>query len=157
MFSERDYAASQTLMDVLPGAADPMTAFGTAVELGRRAAEAEGVGYPEGATYEHMVKAGADWHIFPNFVTLPWFDGALCYRGRPAGDDPDRCIFDIWSLVRYASGKEPPLERRVVIDPTKESFSGIIDQDVANMAEVQKGMKSSVFTGVAPIRCRRFP
>jgi hypothetical protein len=95
--------------------------------------------------------------VFPNFVTLPWFDGALCYRARPAGDDPDRCVFDIWSLVRYAPGKEPPLERRVVLDPTKESFSGIIDQDVANMAEVQKGMKSSAFTNCRPNPVQEVP
>ncbi len=157
LFSERDYQASQQLMNVLPNPADAMTAFGPAVELGRRAAEAEGVGYPEGATYEHMAKAGADWHVFPNFVTLPWFDGALCYRGRPVGDDPDRCLFDIWSLVRYAPGKEPPLERRVVLDPSRESFSGIIDQDVSNMAQVQKGMKSSVFTKCRPNPVQEVP
>ena len=157
MFTERDYQASRGLMDVLPVAADALTAFGTAVELGRRAAEADGVGYPVDATYEHMAKAGADWHIFPNFVTLPWFDGALCYRARPDGDDPDRCIFDIWSLVRYAPGKEPPLERRVVRDPYAESVSPIIDQDISNMGEVQKGMKSSVFTKCRPNPVQEVP
>jgi phenylpropionate dioxygenase-like ring-hydroxylating dioxygenase large terminal subunit len=147
MFSERDYAATRTLADVVPAGADPGTAFAAAVELGRKAAEADGVGYPAGVTWEHMLKAGADWHIFPNCVTLPWFDGALFYRSRPNGDDPDRCIFDIWSLVRYAPGKEPPLERKIYGDMAGNSAGAILDQDIANMGQVQKGMKSSAFRG----------
>ncbi|HEX7854622.1 MAG TPA: aromatic ring-hydroxylating dioxygenase subunit alpha [Sphingobium sp.] len=145
MFSERDYKAAQGLMDVLPKGAPPGSAFFTAVELGRKAAEAEGIGYPEGATFEQMAKAGANWHIFPNCATLPWFDGALFYRARPDGDDPDKCVFDIWSLVRYAPGTEPPLERVVYTSMEGNSAGQILDQDIANMAEVQKGMKSRAF------------
>jgi hypothetical protein len=145
MFTERDYKATRSLADVVPVGADPGVAFMAAVELGRKAAEAEGVGYPEGATWEHMAKAGADWHLFPNCVTLPWFDGALFYRSRPDGDDPDRCIFDIWSLVRYAPGTEPPLERKLYPDMAGNSAGAILDQDIANMGEVQKGMKSRAF------------
>lgn len=145
MFSERDAKAAESLMDVLPGDVDPGTAFAMAVELGRKAAEAEGVGYPEGATFEQMVKAGANWHVFPNCATLPWFDGALFYRARPDGDNPDKCIFDIWSLVRYAPGGEPPLERRLFTSMEGNSAGKILDQDIANLAFVQKGMKSRAF------------
>lgn len=145
MFSERDYKAAQGLVDVLPSDADPGTAFATAVELGRKAAEAEGAGYPEGATFEQMIKAGANWHIFPNCATLPWFDGALFYRARPNGDNPDKCIFDIWSLVRYAPGAEPPLERTLYTSMEGNSAGRILDQDISNTAEVQKGMKSKAF------------
>jgi len=150
MFSERDYLATLNLEEVVPEGADPATAFAAAVELGRKAAEAEGIGYPEGATFEHMMKAGADWHIFPNCVTLPWFDGALFYRSRPDGDDPDKCIFDIWSLVRYAPGTEPPLERKVYTSMEGNSAGGILDQDIRNMGEVQKGMKSRAFAKARP-------
>lgn len=157
LFSERDYEASLGLMQALPEPADAMTAFGAAVELGRRAAEVDGVGYPEGATYEHMAAAGADWHVFPNFVTLPWFDGALCYRARPDGDDPDKAIMDIWSLVRYAPGKAPPLERRVIKDSSAESINPIFDQDLSNMHAVQQGMKSSAFTKCRPNPVQEVP
>ena len=145
MFSERDAIAAQRLKEVVPEGADPGTAFMAAVELGRKAAEAEGIGYPEGLGFEQIAKAGADWHIFPNCVTLPWFDGALFYRARPNGDDPDKCIFDIWSLVRYAPGTEPPLKRKLFTSMEGNSVGGILDQDIANMEEVQKGMKSRVF------------
>lgn len=145
MFSERDYIAAQALKDVVPEGIDPGGAFVAAVELGRKAAEAEGIGYPEKLTFEHIAKAGAGWHIFPNCATVPWFDGALFYRSRPDGDDPDRCIFDIWSLVRYAAGAEPPLEREVFTSLAGKSVSPILDQDIANMSEVQRGMKSRAF------------
>jgi phenylpropionate dioxygenase-like ring-hydroxylating dioxygenase large terminal subunit len=150
IFTDRDFEASKKIMDVLPADADPMTAFGTAVELGRQAADAEGAGYPAGLGYEELGKAGADWHIFPNCVTLPWFDGAVWYRARPNGDDPNSCIFNIWSLKRYAPGAEPRLERRVIEDATGMSFGLIVDQDLANMTAVQKGMKSSAFRYAKP-------
>jgi phenylpropionate dioxygenase-like ring-hydroxylating dioxygenase large terminal subunit len=150
IFTDRDFEASKKIMDVLPADADPMTAFGTAVELGRQAADAEGAGYPAGLGYEELGKAGADWHIFPNCVTLPWFDGAVWYRARPNGDDPNSCIFNIWSLKRYAPGAEPRLERRVIEDATGISFGLIVDQDLANMTAVQKGMKSSAFRYAKP-------
>lgn len=150
IFSARDCAAAQTLRQHAPADVDPMTAFGMAVELGRAAAQADGAGYPEGLSYEKLGRAGADWHLFPNCVTLPYFDGALWYRARPNGDDPDTCSYDIWSLQRYAPGAEPPLERRVVNVMAGESIGAILDQDVSNMSRVTRGMKSRAFRFARP-------
>jgi phenylpropionate dioxygenase-like ring-hydroxylating dioxygenase large terminal subunit len=150
VFTERDYEASKKLMDVLPPGVDVATAFMTAVELGRKAAEEEGAGYPAGLTWEHVAKAGADWHIFPNTATVPWFDGAVFYRARPAGDDPDQCIFDIWSLVRYAPGKEPPLRRTLFKSMSGKSVGGIPDQDIENVGAVQRGLHSRACTKLRP-------
>jgi len=153
IFTDRDYEAAKKIMDILPAETDPMTAFGTAVELGRQAAIEDGTDYPVGLTFEVMSKAGTDWHIFPNCVTLMYFDGALWYRARPdhvEPDNPDKCVFEIWSLKRYAPGKEPKVENRVITDPTKESVCLILDQDIANMTEVQAGMKSSKFAYARP-------
>lgn len=150
IFTDRDHEAAKKIMDELPADADPMTAFGMAVELGRRAAEEDGCGYPPNLTPEVMYKAGTDWHIFPNCVTLPYFDGAVWYRARPDGDDPDKCIFSIWSLKRHGQGKEPKVETRVVKDITGQTFGQIVDQDVANMEKVQKGMKSRAFQYARP-------
>jgi len=150
IFTARDYAAAQTLMQHAPADVDPMTAFGMAVELGRAAAEADGAGYPKGLSYEKFGRAGADFHIFPNMVVLPYFDGALWYRARPNGDDPDTCIYDIWSLARYAPGQEPPLERRVVNVMAGESVGTILDQDISNMSKVTRGMKSRAFRFARP-------
>lgn len=148
--TDRDFEAAKGIMDVVPADADAMVAFGTAIELGRAAAEAEGAGYPPGLDFGKFASAGADWHIFPNCVTLPWFDGAIWYRARPNGDNPDSCIFDIWSLKRFAPGKEPPVERRVVEDITGQDFGLILNQDIANMEAVQRGMKSRAFSHARP-------
>ncbi len=150
IFTDRDFEAAKTITEVLPEDTDAMTAFGTAVELGRKAAEADGTYYPPQLTYEAFAKAGTGWQIFPNCVTLPYFDGAVWYRARPHASDPGKCVFDIWSLKRYAPGKEPKVPVEVHKDITGKSFGLIVDQDVENMAMVQKGMKSSAFRNAHP-------
>lgn len=150
IFTDRDYEASRRVFDECPPDADPLTAFGMAVEFGRQAAEKEGCGYPQGLTPEAMFKAGTDWHVFPNCVTLPYYDGAVWYRARPDGDDPNKCIFNIYSLKRYAAGQEPGAKVEVHRDVTGKSFGLIVDQDVGNMMMVQKGMKSRAFRHALP-------
>ena len=150
IMTDRDYEASKQIMDTVPESAGPYEAFLAAVELGRAAADAEGAGYPADLTFEKIAAAGADWHIFPNCVTLPYFDGAVWYRARPDGDNPDSCIFNIWSLKRYGPGKEPKLERQVVDDVTGKDFRLIVNQDIQNMKAVQKGMKTRGFRAARP-------
>ncbi len=150
IFTDRDYEAAKKVFDALPADADPMTVFGTAVMLGQKAAEEEGCGYPPNLTPEAMYKAGTGWNIFPNCVSLPYFDGAVWYRARPNGDDPSKCIFNIWSLKRYGPGKEPGAKTEVHENIEGKSFGLIVDQDVANMTKVQKGMKSRAFDVARP-------
>ncbi|MFV0646022.1 MAG: aromatic ring-hydroxylating oxygenase subunit alpha [Sphingomonadaceae bacterium] len=150
IFTDRDYTATQRLMDECPADADALTVFGMAVEFGRQAAEAEGCGYPPGLTPEAMYKAGTDWHVFPNCATLPYFDGAVWYRARPNGDDPNKCIFNVYSLKRYGEGKEPGADLQVHTDIDGKSFGLIVDQDLGNMTLVQKGMKSRGFRYALP-------
>lgn len=150
IFTDRDYEAAKQILQHVPADADAGAAFGAAIEFGRKAAEEEGCGYPPNLTFEAMAKAGTGWHAFPNCVTLPYFDGAVWYRARPNGDDPNSCIFDIWSLKRYAKGREPKVVKQVHTDVVGKSFGLIVDQDLANMAMVQKGMKSSAFRHALP-------
>jgi Ring hydroxylating alpha subunit (catalytic domain) len=150
IFTDRDYAAAKRLLDECPPDMDAMTAFGMAIEFGKQAAEAEGCGYPPNLTPEVMFKAGIDWHVFPNCVTLPYFDGAVWYRSRPDGDNPNKCIFNIYSLKRYGPGKEPGAQVEVHKDLKGQSFGLIVDQDVGNMTMVQKGMKSRAFRHTLP-------
>jgi hypothetical protein len=120
-----------------------------ATEFQKQAALASGAGWPE-LSFEQMGKAGADWHVFPNLVFLQTPDAALAYRARPNGNDPDTCLFDIWSLVRYAPGTEPALRREFYPDPmvdTVERFGLILSQDFQNMGAVQSGMHSLGFEG----------
>ena len=108
-----------------------------------------GARYPEKLTPAHQVPT--EVQVFPNASFLPTVEGAFCYRSRPNGDDPDSTLFDIWSLGRYAPGKEPKPEHEFY--PTLESFkgkNGILEQDFANMVAVHKGMRSRGFRAARP-------
>ena len=62
-------------------------------------------------------------------------------------DDPDSCVFDIWSLGRFAPGAEPKVEREVY--QGFEAFKGqcfFLEEDFGNMVAVHKGMKSAGWT-----------
>jgi hypothetical protein len=77
--------------------------------------------------------------------------GLLGYRARPNGMDPDSCIWDVYSLQRYAPDAEPAVEVEWSQDHADESFWGkILTQDYQNMGEVQRGMKSRGFAGARP-------
>jgi phenylpropionate dioxygenase-like ring-hydroxylating dioxygenase large terminal subunit len=145
-------------------------------EAGVRAAERVLAELPEGLTLqevyvhfaafqrEEIVTSGAqpaelgpahfeatEWQIFPNSSILPSPEGAFWYRSRPNGDDPNSTIFDIWSLGRYAPGKEPKITQEIYT--TLESFKGknpILEQDFSNMLAVHKGTRSRGWKGARP-------
>ncbi|WP_244309801.1 SRPBCC family protein [Sphingobium fuliginis] len=96
------------------------------------------------------MKAGTDWNIFPNLVFLQQATNVLFYRARPYGDDPDKCIFEVNVLERYAPGAEPKVEVEDGGDGSDGQWRAlnwglILEQDFQNMEEVQKGMKSQAF------------
>jgi len=116
-------------------------------QLAYETATAEGIDFPH-LTPEEIARAGTDWHLFPNMVFLPAPDGMLAYRARPDRNDPERCIFDVYSLVLYAPGAEPPLERQSFADwRDHDEWGLILEQDFQNMTEVQRGMRSRGFKG----------
>ena len=117
MQSDRAYRTIQELRD-LPAGTSPievLTRWGQGIY--EKAIE-EGTGWPEGLTPEYMAETGFDWHVFPNTVFLhPAVEAVLWYRMRPHGSDPEKCLFDTWSLERYAPFKEPPLKREFYNTP----------------------------------------
>ena len=148
--SERAHRAAQRLLaDVPPGTSH----MDVLMQLGGFIAEAainDGAGYPN-LTYEEIVRAGLDWHVFPNHIFLPAPDAILAYRARPWKDDPDRCLFDVWSLVRYAPGQEPKIEREFYENwQDHDGWGLILTQDFRNLADIQQGMKSRGFAGARP-------
>lgn len=153
IYTERDTEAARRLMTEASASDDPMTLVAKMAQFQKEAAEASGAGWPS-ITFDQLVRAGTDWHVFPNQVFLMYFDGAISYRARPDGDDPDSCIFDVWSLARYAPGAEPRAERQTFYgkDDWKsfDNVSIILAQDFANMEEVQKGMKTDAFAAARP-------
>src|SRR3546814_17191984 len=98
-----------------------------------------------------MDAAGVVWNLFPNQVMLMGPTGLLGYRARPLGTNPDKCIWDVYSLQRYPAGEAPKVEQEWSQDHGDVDFWGLIlTQDYQNMAEVQKGMKSKAFKGAKP-------
>jgi phenylpropionate dioxygenase-like ring-hydroxylating dioxygenase large terminal subunit len=145
IWSPRAVMASHRVMTELPADAPPEVVLGKMMQYWQEAAIAEGAGWPT-ITLEQMERAGYDWHVFPNFIFLMGPDGGIFYRIRPNGDDPESCIFDIWSLVRYVPGGEPDVEHEFY-DPWQkcDTLGLLLTQDFMNMEQVHRGMKSSGF------------
>ena len=155
IYSERATEPVRRLRTEVPAGASHMEILGTMYQFISEAYEACGAGWPD-ISFEQMAKAGTDWAIFPNIAILMLPDAALCYRIRPCGDDLDWCIFDDWSLQRYAPGAEPVLNRRIYHGDEDwkriGDVSPVLFQDFSNMAAMQQGMKSHGFPG-----CRTNP
>jgi phenylpropionate dioxygenase-like ring-hydroxylating dioxygenase large terminal subunit len=116
-------------------------------EFQRQAAIDDGAGWPEiDAEYK---KASHDtWTVFPNFIFVhAMIDSIIVYRARPNGIDPDSCLFDVWSLMRYAPGKEPPLEREFFNHIMDADWRLILRQDFEHFEDVQRGLHSMAYRG----------
>ena len=90
-----------------------------------------------------------DYTVFPNFH--PW--GAfnrIVYRFRPNGDDHRSSIMERFFLSPYQGDKPPPAaERRLGVDdpwtdaPELGMLAKVFEQDVFNMAKVQRGLETT--------------
>jgi hypothetical protein len=73
---------------------------------------------------------------------------------RPNGEDPDSCLWDIWSLERFGPGKAPgeagrPAVKRELFEHAR-AFKGrkpFPEEDVSNMIATRQGMLSRGFSG----------
>lgn len=104
--------------------------------------------WPPDLTRDAVKKAGSGWQIFPNSLVLPTVDGALWYRIRPHKTDADRCLFDIWCFGRFPPGEEAQVENELYLG--FDAFRGqnpFLEQDFANMAAVNAGMKMRGWRG----------
>lgn len=150
IFSERDVEAARRLMTEVDAREPPVAMIAKLLDFQREAAVASGAGWPD-ITMQQLFDAGTDWHVFPNLIMLPYPDGVLAYRALPDAAIPDTCIFEIYALQRYAPGAEPALQRKYFHGENDwrdfKSISLILQQDLDNMGEVQRGMKSRGFAG----------
>ena len=150
LYSLRDGEATRRLLTEVDADARPLDVMKKALQFQREAAIAAGAGWPN-ISGEQMARAGTDWHIFPNMITLPYPDGVIVYRSRPDALNPDSCIYDVWGLQRYAPGSEPAINRQYFYGRDEwrgvGAVSIILEPDFVNMEEVQRGMKSLGFPG----------
>jgi phenylpropionate dioxygenase-like ring-hydroxylating dioxygenase large terminal subunit len=160
MYSDRSYQAAQRIRTETTNETPPDEVIAKLFQFTFEEAQKAGSGWPEGLTPEYLAESGFDWHVFPNTIFLhPSIDAVLWYRFRPYNDGPEMCIFDIWSLERFAPGTEPKLEREFYNDWRECKWPLIYTQDFANITRVQKGMHSRVFQGgrTSPIQERAIP
>ena len=140
--------AAARLVDELPEGTPTGEVMAHYIESARRDDAARGVVWPM-IDPEHYAKTGINWHIFPNLSIQHGYSFALCYRARPAGHDPDKCIFEVCVLELFPEGEAPKTEW-VYAEATEENWRLVLAQDFANMREVQRGMKSRGFPGPLP-------
>jgi len=112
-----------------------------------------------------------EYFLFPNAFFFPGLQIPLCYRFRPDGPDPDRCIYEVLYLrPKPRSGPTPQPADPVDLDvddsyttvpglPT--SLGQVLDQDTVNLAAQTRGFKASKKRGQTlgnyqEIRARHF-
>ncbi len=85
---------------------------------------------------------GGEIFIFPNLLILPNLGNAMFYRARPDGENPDSCIFEIWSTTTYPENEPvPPAEMVEVTDLHDPAQLLLIPrQDLGNIPRIQKGL-----------------
>ena len=140
--------AAKRLVDELPEGTPAPDVIKHWLASARADDAARGIEWPT-LTPDQTAEAGLAWSVFPNMSILQGITFALCYRARPYGDDPDKCIFESYAIERFPEGQEPKTEW-VYADPTAEKWGLVLSQDFSNMAAVQKGMKSRGFHGTLP-------
>jgi hypothetical protein len=103
--------------------------------------ELAGVRFPK-MTREQVAAGQGDWHFVPNMINLIEPGSVLSYRALPNGNDPNTCIFDIWSLDFFPEGKEPNVEVEFFEDWRDGDVGQVLSQNFRNLAGVTKGLHS---------------
>ncbi len=144
---------TQTMVDVANSLKDELPEGTPAAEVlmhwikrSKEIDAARGVVWPE-VPSTHATVAGTSWQIFPNFQIGQAVNNMLCYQARPYNDDPNKCIFEASVYELYPEGEAPDTEWEYT---KAEDWPPVLQQDFANMAAVQKGMKNVGFRGTQP-------
>ena len=140
--------AASRMKDELPETATAQECIAHWIKSAKADDAARGVIWPE-VPPEIKQEGGLAWGLWPNQNILHGETFALCYRVRPYGDDPNKCVFESYALERFPEGEAPETEWTYA-EPTGENWGSVLAQDFANMEFVHKGMKSSGWRGAIP-------
>ncbi|HET9727792.1 MAG TPA: aromatic ring-hydroxylating dioxygenase subunit alpha [Acidimicrobiia bacterium] len=115
---------------------------------GRRRAILEARGFDTSGLVDELMTSAEDVYWFPNVVGPIYPASAILFRVRPYGSDPNRSIKDTWVLEWRPPGDATPTPpERFFADWHDRNWGEITEQDYANLAEVQRGMRSSAWEG----------
>lgn len=143
--TERDYRVAQQLATMEPSDIPPFVLYHQMCE---ELALAEGVDYPK-MTMEQYFAGNGDWHVFPTLVILVEKSCILGYRMLPDAEDPNRCVFEMFSLEHFAPGEVPEtswLEFERWQD--HDGWGELPTQDLKNIGAIHAGMHSNGFDGL---------
>ena len=138
--------AAARLKDELPEGTPPAEVSRHWLASARAADAARGVHWPV-VDPAHTAQAGTAWQIFPNFQIGHAVNNMLCYQARPYGFDPDKCLFEAAVYELWPNGEAPEAEWE---HTPPADWPPVLQQDFANMAAVQQGMKDAGFRGAQP-------
>jgi phenylpropionate dioxygenase-like ring-hydroxylating dioxygenase large terminal subunit len=138
--------AAIRLKDELPEGTPPAEVSKHWLTSARATDAARGVHWPV-VDPQHTAASGTSWQVFPNFQIGHAVNNMLCYAARPCGDDPDQCYFEAAVYELYPEGEAPETEWE---QTAREDWPPVLQQDFANMAAVQQGMKNHGFRGTQP-------
>jgi phenylpropionate dioxygenase-like ring-hydroxylating dioxygenase large terminal subunit len=97
-------------------------------------------------TADQMTSAD-DFFWFPNVVGPIYPGTAIMFRVRPNGLDPDSAIMDLWTL-QWPGESWRACEHKIYPVWEDKDWGLITNQDFANMAHIQTGMKSRGCSGL---------
>jgi nitrite reductase/ring-hydroxylating ferredoxin subunit len=108
-----------------------------------------GKGIDLGDLTDEQLLMSDDVHFFPNVVGPIYPGSTTLFRTRPNGLDPHSAIKDLWTLEWVPPDEDRPMcERKFYPDWTAKDWGLVTNQDYANMAHVQAGMRSRGCTGL---------
>jgi len=108
-----------------------------------------GKGIDLGDLTDEQLLMSDDVHFFPNVVGPIYPGSTTLFRTRPNGLDLHSAIKDLWTLEWVAPNEERPMcERKFYPDWAAKDWGLVTNQDYANMAHVQAGMRSRGCTGL---------
>jgi phenylpropionate dioxygenase-like ring-hydroxylating dioxygenase large terminal subunit len=114
----------------------------------RRRALLEARGFDTSGLPPELMTSADDVYWFPNVVGPIYPASALLFRVRPLGRDPNRSTKDTWVLEWRAQGDEKPTPSvKFFADWRDRNWGEITEQDYNNLANVQRGMRSSGWKG----------
>lgn len=145
LVTERDYRAAEKLANMEPCETPPFQLYH---QLCEELARDEGVEYPT-MTMEQYFAGNGDWHMFPTMVMLVEKSCMLGYRMLPDATDPNRCVFEMFSLEHFAPGDVPETNWQVFQRwQDHDGWGELPTQDLVNIGGIQAGMHSNGFTGL---------